>query len=75
MLLEELLKTERNEGKEEGKMEAKVESILAFLDDLGSVSVVLKDKIERETDMDKLDLWLKEAARAESIDQFIEKIQ
>lgn len=75
MLLEELLKTERNEGKEEGKMEAKVESILAFLDDLGSVSVVLKDKIEREIDMDKLDLWLKEAARAESIDQFIEKIQ
>lgn len=71
MLLEELLKTERNEGKAEGK----IESILSFLDDLGHVSIALKDKIERETDMDKLDLWLKEAARAESIDQFIEKIQ
>lgn len=75
MLLEELLKAERSEGKAEGKIEAKVESILTFLNDLGSVSVELKDKIERETDKERLELWLKAAAKAENIDQFMKKMQ
>ena len=64
MLLEELLKTERNEGKAEGKME-----------DLGEVPDDLRVMIEEETSLSKLRSWLKAAAKAESIHQFMEQMQ
>ena len=71
MLLEELLKTERNEGKAEGKME----SILDLLEDLGEVPDDLRVMIEEETSLSKLRSWLKAAAKAESIHQFMEQMQ
>lgn len=69
MLLEELLKTERSEG----KAEARIEDIFELLEDLGTVSDKLKKLIESETDIEKLNLWFKAAAKAESIDQFMEQ--
>ena len=71
MLLEELLKTERNEGKAEGKMEG----ILDLLEDLGEVPDDLRVMIEEETSLSKLRSWLKAAAKAESIHQFREQMQ
>ena len=71
MLLEELLKTERNEGKAEGKSE----DILELLEELGEVPGELRDAIENETSLSKLRLWLKAAAKADSIDWFVKEIQ
>ncbi len=71
MLLEELLKTERTEGKAEGKMEG----ILDLLEDLGEVPDDLRVMIEEETSLSKLRSWLKAAAKAESIHQFMEQMQ
>lgn len=70
MLLEELLKTERSEG----KVEARIEDIFELLEDLGTISDNLKKLIESETDIEKLNLWFKAAAKAESIDQFMKQI-
>ena len=71
MLLEELLKTERNEGRLEGK----IEDILDLLEYLGELPDELKLMIENETSISRLNAWLKAAARAKSIDQFREEIQ
>ena len=62
MLLEELLKDERAEGK--------AESILLLLQDIGSVSDGLRNKILKEQDMDILLNYLKLAARVDSIADF-----
>lgn len=66
MLLEELLKDERAEGKAEGK----AESILLLLQDIGSVPDELRNKILNEQDMDILLKYLKLAARVDSIADF-----
>ena len=49
-------------------------TLLTFLSDLGPVSDELKSKIESEKNADKLTLWLKLAARSESIEEFQSKI-
>lgn len=75
MLFEELLKDERAEGREEGRAEgikALLDSILALLEDKGDISEELRDVIMNEKDMDVLGNWIKLAAKAESIDQFLE---
>ena len=78
MLLEELLKDERAEGrlegKAEGKTEGKAESVLLLLQDLGSVSEELRNKILKEQDMDILLKYLKLAARAESMADFVKEM-
>lgn len=66
MLFEELLQNERKEG----KIEDRVESIIELLEDLGPVPEKLKERLEKETDMNTLKKWHKLAARAESIEQF-----
>ena len=74
MLLEELLKDERAEGRLEGKAEGKAESVLLLLQDLGSVSEKLRNKILKEQDMDILLKYLKLAARAESMADFVKEM-
>ncbi|WP_207657106.1 hypothetical protein [Blautia marasmi] len=70
MLLEELLKDERAEGKAEGK----AESILLLLQDIGSVPDELRNKILNEQDMDILLKYLKLAARVDSIAEFAKEM-
>ena len=70
MLLEELLKDERAEGKLEGRAEGKAESILLLLQDIGSVPDGLRNKILKEQDMEILLKYLKLAARVDSIADF-----
>jgi len=70
MILREMLRDERAEGKAEGK----AEDILVLLQEIGSVSEQLQEKIINEKDMSTLLKWLKLAAKSESIQQFEENM-
>lgn len=78
MLFEELLQDERNEakaeGKAEGKVEAKVEDVLELLEDLGPVPEELVIRISSERNFDILKKYHKLAARAKSVEDFLETI-
>lgn len=66
MVLEEMLREERREGRVQGK----AEEIISFLTDLGFVPEELSQKILKEKDLSLLSGYLKLAARAESLEQF-----
>ena len=70
MLLEELLKEERENGRIEGKAEGKAESILELLSDLGEVPEELRKKILGEKDLDILKSYLKKASASKTIEEF-----
>lgn len=74
MLFEEMLNDERREGKTEGKMEGTAENVMELLEDIGTLSEELREKIMEETDLFKLKKWLKLAAKAESIEQFMSEM-
>ena len=57
-------------GKVEGKAEGKAESILALLEELGSIPEGLSAKIKEQSDAKILTKWLKLAARAKDLEQF-----
>ena len=61
--------------KEEGKIEDRVESILELLEDYGDVPELLRELIMEQDDLEILRKWHKIAARAESIEEFEEKIE
>jgi predicted transposase/invertase (TIGR01784 family) len=75
MTLEELLKDERAEAKAEGIAVGKAEAILVLLNELGTVPTELTEKITNEKDLTVLKQYLLCAARAESIEQFMQEIQ
>lgn len=64
----------REEGFEEGIVRGKAEAILELLEDYGEPSEELKALIMHQMDMNILKQWNKIAARAESIEDFEEKI-
>ena len=64
----------RAEGRAEGERISKIDDILNFLSDLGSVPEDLKETIHSQTDISTLSNWLKKAARASSIEEFAEAI-
>ncbi|MDO5346653.1 MAG: hypothetical protein Q4E91_13045 [Lachnospiraceae bacterium] len=70
MILEEMLRDERAEGRTEGK----AESIMVFLKELGTVPEMLCDRIMKEKDPQVLTRWLKLSAKAASVDEFLEKM-
>ena len=80
MLLEEMLKEEREsgriEGKAEGKVEGKVEgkaeaeAVIDLLSDLGEVPETLRDKIINEKEPKVLRCYLRSASAAMSIEEF-----
>lgn len=53
-----------------GKAEGKAESILALLEELGSIPEGLSAKIKEQSDAKILTKWLKLAARAKDLEQF-----
>lgn len=67
MILEEMLREERAEGK--------AEAVLELLEELGTVPDVLCEKIMNEKDLDMLKKYLKCAAKAESVEQFEKEMQ
>lgn len=74
MLLEEMMRNERREGKLEGKLEGhtegKRECIITALESKFSVPSELKEKIMCETDIEKLNLWFQLALKVSSLDEF-----
>ena len=70
MLFGELLEEEFDRGKAEGK----AESILEILSELGEMSVELKEQILSQNDLRILKEWVKLAAKADSLEQFIREM-
>ena len=62
------------QGIEQGIGRGRQEGILQLLEELEPVSSGLRERILAETDGEVLKKWLKLAARAESIDEFIARI-
>ena len=60
-------------GLAEGRAAGRAESILDLLEDLGPVSSEIREQILSEKDLDTLKVWNKGAARAESVDEFVER--
>ena len=77
--LEELMKEEmeakKAEGKMEGKTEGKAESVLDLLVDLGEVPEKLQAEIMGQKNPEILKQWIKYAARAETVEEFEQKIR
>lgn len=69
MTFEEFLKDERMEAKAEGK----AEDILLLLQELGTVPEEIAEKIMDEKGYSVLNEYLKYAAKAESIEDFVRK--
>ncbi|MCM1101641.1 MAG: hypothetical protein NC079_07910 [Clostridium sp.] len=64
----------RQDWKAEGRTEGKIEAILDFLGELGEIPRELAERIKSQTDLETLSLWCKAAARAQSLQQFEERI-
>lgn len=64
---------DREDGKIEGKIDGKIEDILDFLGELGTVPENLANYIKKEEDLPLLKVWVKNAARATSMEEFCEK--
>lgn len=62
-------------AKEDGKAEGKAEAVLEILSEYGEVPKDLKVEILSQTDLQKLSGWLKLAARAGGLEEFMEKYQ
>ena len=74
MVFEELMKEEFRAGKAEGKTEGKAESILELLGELGNIPVEIENRVCAEKDLEILKKWNKLAAKADSIEQFIQNM-
>ena len=63
------------EGKTVGILEGKMDSLLEILQELGDIPEALQTRIRSEKDMQVLTSWIKAAARADSLEEFQEKIE
>lgn len=66
------IEVQREEASEKGKAEGKAEDIIELLEEKGFVPDDIRQKISREINLGELRRWFKAAARAKSIDDFIE---
>ena len=64
----------RQEGKEVGIIQGRIESILELLEELGNIPKQLLQRISQETNSDILNKWLKCAAKASSFAEFEAKM-
>lgn len=78
MTIEQYIKEEceeiRAEERAAGILQGKKEFLLSLLEDLGTISCELREKIQNETEVEKLDKWFKLAAKAESMEQFLKEM-
>ena len=61
-------------GLNRGKVQGKAQSILELLEENGPVSEKTRNMILSETDMERLSVWLKAAARSGSEEDFLSRI-
>lgn len=67
MIFEEMLRDERAEGKAEGK----AEFVLELLEGLGKVPEDVQVRIMNEKNLETLTKWLRLAAKADSLEEFL----
>ena len=67
MLFQEMLREERTEGMLFGK----AGSVIELLEEIGPVSDEVREKIMTEKNLETLGKWLKLAAKAESMEEFL----
>lgn len=75
MMWEEMIFYERLEAKDEGKIEGKIDAIVDVIEEYGEFPENLKAKMYLETQLEKINDWIKLAVKASSIEDFIEKAQ
>ncbi len=63
----------RRQSRAEGRAEGRAESILELLAETGEVPAWLEKRIRREQNLELLRMWLKEAARAGSLELFLKE--
>ena len=66
MILEEMLRDERAEGK--------AEAILELLEELGTIPEAVQNRIMNESDMEVLKKWHKLSARVNTLEEFLKKM-
>lgn len=64
----------KSEGLAEGLAKGKAESVLELLEESGSLPDELRNRILQEKNPEQLTKWLKDAAKASSIDNFMKKL-
>ena len=81
MVFEEMLRDERAEGREEGRKEGREEGLknakeilIFYLQNLGTVSETICDKIQSQQELEVLKQWTKMAFQTKSLEEFEEKI-
>ena len=72
--LEKAIEKGIEEGREEGFSAGKADAILELLEDIGTIPEEIRERIHNEKDSKVLNGWLKQAAKAESIDEFVSKM-
>ena len=75
MKMEERERIIRDEGKQIGIINGKIESVLELLEDKGEVPEKVKAEIFAETDLEVLKKWLRLAAKSETIEEFCKEIE
>lgn len=70
MILHEMMREERNEGRIEGTLLAQQNAILKLLEDLGSIPANITEKVRTLNNEETLSLLLKKAAKASSFEAF-----
>ena len=75
MIFEEMLREEKQEGRQEGMLAAKQEDVLELLEELGEIPCNLQEKIQNLENLETLKVLLKLAARADSLRAFEEKAE
>lgn len=66
MLLQELLRDEKREG----RLEARKDDILSLLEEMGEIPERLRKEIEELDNLEILSVLIKKVARAESVEVF-----
>ena len=61
----------KEEGREEGRLLASAEALLAVLEMLGEIPETLRGKIEKENNLNHVKKWFTLALQSETIEQFI----
>jgi len=63
------------EGVAEGRISESKDTLLLFLQNLGTVPKVLSDQIEEQGDLDVLKEWIRMAFQSKSVEEFAKKIK